>query len=142
MERLGRHQQEGRADHCHEQGGNERHGKGLAFERQIDGNHPQREYGEGLVGPSEILPDDIETIGILNLPHQQGNAHQKQRNTDQETAAHGLLRQMQIVGYDETAGTESGVTARNRGCHHTQQGEDATGYAQPLVADDINNLGG
>ena len=48
---------------------------------------------------------------------------------------------MDEVGNDESCRTESGVATGNGRCHYSQQGQNTSGNAQPLVTHLINNRG-
>jgi hypothetical protein len=72
MEHLFGYEDVGGADGGHEEGGNQRNPECFLLTYQIDGDSPQREDAQGLIAPSEILPDSVETVRIANLPYQQG----------------------------------------------------------------------
>ena len=82
MERLFGDEEERGADGGHEQCGYERHPIELPFTHQIDGDGPEGEHRQGLVGETEILPDGVETVRITNLPHQHTETAQEHRYAD------------------------------------------------------------
>ena len=49
---------------------------------------------------------------------------------------------MQGVGNDESGTAESGIAARDGGCHDAEDCEDAADDAKPACADLLNNVGG
>ena len=108
---------------------------------QIDGNGPQGEDTHGLVRPSEILPDGVKAVRIVNLPSQHGDGNGKQRQTNQQTLTDGALVQFQPFRDYQATGTEGGVATGNGSSHHTEHGQDSTYDAQPVVADEVDHGG-
>ena len=68
---LRRCREEGSTHHRHEHGRNQGDDVGFMVMCQIDGNHPQREDRQRLVGPTEVLPQHVKAVGILHLPDEQ-----------------------------------------------------------------------
>ena len=102
MQTLLRHKYKGGADHRHEHRWNERNDIVEApFPREPHGEHPEGEDGERLVGPTEILPYHIESVGIIYLPEEYQDGHGKERRTDHKTLTFRCLREMEEVGHDK-----------------------------------------
>ena len=58
---------------------------------QIDGDGPEGEDGQCLVGPTEVVPYLIETIDIGDIIPQHQYGDNKQRNTDKQTMGNAFL---------------------------------------------------
>ena len=102
MEGLFRHHQERRADGSHEEGWNQGDPERSLVAYQIDGQRPKREHRESLVAKSEILPDGVETVGVLNLPDKHRNRTGKHRDTDIQTMQDRALVQFQPLCHNQT----------------------------------------
>lgn len=79
---------------------------------EIDRDGPQREHSECLVGPAEPLPDSIESIGVLHLPHKESDSSREHRNSDQQTLVHTFLTEVKSIGNDQTSRAERRITTR------------------------------
>lgn len=100
---------------------------------------PKGEDGECLVGPTEIFPDDVERVGIVNLPDEQKDGDDEHRNADEESLDDRTLVDVERVGYDESAGTQRCVTTRDRCCHNTKDSKDATKLTKPSTTDLVDD---
>ena len=141
LESLLGNEKERSADGGHEQSRNERHPERLLLINQIDGDGPQGEDRQGLVRPSEVLPNGVETIRITHLPHQHSEAKQEHGDTDDKTLGNGTLVKLQPFSHNQTGRTESGIARRDGSCNNAQHGKNSTCYAQPVVAYQIDNSG-
>ena len=103
VEGLFRDKEEGGADGGHEQGGNQRHPEQLLLTYQIDGQRPEGEHRECLVRPAEILPDGVESVGVLNLPDEHGDGTEEHGDTNVQTLHDGTLVEFQPFSNDETS---------------------------------------
>ena len=92
----------------------------LLLLREIDREGPQGEDRQRLIGPPEILPYRIETIGVLDLPDQQGERDGKDGHADIDAIDLLALTQTEGLGDDQAGRPKGRVSRRNRGCHHTE----------------------
>ena len=63
---------ESAANHCHKQSGYQRDDVGFLAQCEVNGCRPKRYHGQQLVGPSEITPDGLETVGIHESVNEYG----------------------------------------------------------------------
>ena len=136
--------QVGHADRGHEYGRNQGHqiSQALAFLEQEDGQGPEGEAGQGLVGEAEISPYHVETVGIGDVePEQQAGAHEK-RQGDEQSLEFRLLVYAEGVRNDETRAAEGSVTAGDRSRNHAKNGEYAADQTEPVAGYDVHYLRG
>ena len=90
-ERLFRDKKERTAHRSHKECGDKRNQIGFVFTDEIGRKSPQRDNGKCLVGPAEVLPNNIKAVGVLHLPQKEQYRSYKHRHTDSQPAANGLL---------------------------------------------------
>ena len=123
----------------HEQSRYECDDIGLLFACKINGDAPQCEYRQRLVGPSEVLPYRVEAVGIADLPDKQGERRYEQRNADVQTVCLWELVDLQSLRNDESCRAESRVAARDRSSHNAQYCQYSAQHTEPVVAHKIDN---
>ena len=57
----------------------------------VYGDSPKREYGECLVTPRKIAPDNLEAIGIGQAIDERCHSDQEQRDADNQAALDAAL---------------------------------------------------
>ena len=131
-EPFGSHTDVGGADAGHEQGRNERNPIRFLLLRQVYGYGPEGEYGEGLVAPGKVAPDNLESIGIGQAIDECGHSDQEQGNADEQPALDAALLHVQEVGQNEACRTQGCVATCDGGGHDAEQCHDASYGTQPI----------
>ncbi len=129
-----RDEEECGADGRHENSGDEGDEEWLLLLYHVDGDGPQGVDGEGLIGPAEPLPDGVEAVWVLHLPDEEADGGGKHWYGDEEAPVDALLVEVDGVGDDEPCAAEGSVTAGDRCCHDTEDGEDAAKEPEPACA--------
>ena len=109
--------------------------------REIDREGPQSEDRQRLIGPPEILPYRIEAIGVLDLPDQQSERDGKDGHADIDAIDLLALTQTEGLGDDQAGRPKGRISRRDRGCHHTKHGKDASHDAKPVATDEVHHHG-
>ena len=97
----------------------------MFFLIEPDGTCPEGEGSEGLVGPCEITPNDIE------IHEHHAEYAQEQRQGDDKTSWDRALVPFEEIRHDQTCTTQGCVTARDRSCYNADDGEYAANRAEP-----------
>ena len=119
-------------DDGHEGGGDGGQPVELSTTAEPYGSGPEEAGGEGLVGPGEVAPQDVE------IHEDEGCRDGEEGQGDNQAAPHLLLTEMKDVGDDEAGGAVGGVAAGDGCCHDTENGEDSADAAHPGLADQVD----
>ena len=107
----------------------------LAATYEIDSYSPERKYGQGLVAPCEISPDDLEAFRISQAIDEHAHSEQKQRNAYQQTLDDRTLVDMKEVRRDQTCRAQSSISACDRSCNDSKDCQYASDPAKPFFRD-------
>ena len=97
----------GTAHGCHEEGGQERDPIVFVCLCQIDGQCPQGEDGQCLVGPGKVSPNHVESGLVLLAVQQEGNGSDEEGQADHQAFGNASLFQVQEVCHNQTSRPES-----------------------------------
>ena len=95
----------GRADRSHEKGRYQRKPEIPGFTLalgQPNGEGPQGNGGQRLIGPGKVAPDDLKALRIAQTEDEQRNGDEKKWHAKQQPLADGTLRDVEEIGQDET----------------------------------------
>ena len=118
------------------------HPLGLAVLEHPYGDTQECEQGQGLVGPCEVTPQQIESIGAA-LRKDQNHRHQREDDGGQAQALRlRALIDVQRVRDGQAQRTQRGIAGGDGQNDDAQQGDDAAHGAQQIAADDADSAGG
>ena len=113
----------------------------LAVLEHPDGDCQEGEQGQGLVGPCEVTPQDVEALGV-QLGEDQDDGHQSEDDGRQaQTLAVGALVDVQGLCNGQTQAAQSGVTGGDGQNHDAGQSDDTADRTQDVLADSDDSAG-
>ena len=103
-----------RDDERHEKARDERYPEILFLGTQVDDGNAQAANGHQLIGPAEVIPKDVESIGVQIAPKDERAANGENGNGQNQAVPCACLVQVEKFGDGETQAAERRVPARNR----------------------------
>ena len=134
----------GGADEGVERARNQRHPRKLAL---AVFKHPHRdaqegEQRQGLVGPCEVTPQNVEAVLVELGEHDDAGSQNKHRDGQTHTLAVGGLVQVEGLRQGQTQSAQSGIAGGDGQNDDADQGDDAAHGAQDVLADHADGTGG
>ena len=108
--------------------------------RQEDRDRPEREYGQGLIRPTEIAPNRIESVfvGDVEPKHQPGQ--RKHGEADSQAPSDSFLVDFQRIRDDQTGAAQGRVATGDRRCHYAEYCQDAAQHTEPTLGYDRHDF--
>ena len=113
----------------------------LAVLEHPRGDAQEGEQGQGLVGPCEVTPQDVEAVGIGLGEHEDGDDQREDGHSQLDALAVGGLVDVQRLRQAQAQGAQCRITGGDGQHDDAQQGDDAAHMTQQVLADHAHGAG-
>ena len=113
----------------------------LSFLCQVHGTCPEDDHSQGLVGPTEVSPDDSVAQKAQGIAESQECTDAQDRDAELQAVGVGLLIDLKPVGERQSCGTKCRITGSDGAGDNAQHGQDHAHRAHGLDADIIDGRG-